>query len=70
MRSTGIVKWFNNSKGYGFILGDDGEEYFLHYSALQMDGFRTTHTGAKVEFTPIPGNQGTTASEVTINATV
>lgn len=46
----GTVKWFNAYKGYGFIVGDDGAEYFVHHSQIQMDGFRTLDAGDVVEF--------------------
>lgn len=46
----GTTKWFNTQKGYGFIVGDDGAEYFVHYSQIKMDGFRTLDAGDVVEF--------------------
>jgi len=46
----GQVKWFNSEKGYGFITGDDGTDYFVHYSAIVGDGYRSLVEGARVEF--------------------
>ena len=49
--ATGIVKWFNNAKGYGFVTPDDGEQdVFVHFSAIEMDGYRTLKEGQRVEF--------------------
>lgn len=48
---TGTVKWFNGSKGYGFISCEGGEDVFVHYSAIQSEGFRTLEEGQRVEFT-------------------
>lgn len=47
---TGTVKWFDPRKGFGFIAGDDGNDVFVHYSAIQMDGFKTVRSSAKVEY--------------------
>lgn len=56
---TGTVKWFNNAKGYGFILADEGgEDLFAHYSAIQMDGYKTLKAGQPVSFEITPGNKG------------
>ena len=52
MRHRGSVKWFSESKGYGFIREDSGEEFFVHHSAIQSDGFRTLNEGEVVEFEP------------------
>jgi CspA family cold shock protein len=61
----GTVKWFNEDKGYGFIARDDGgEDVFLHFSALQQDGFKTIDEGAKVEFEVEHGPKGPKATEV------
>ncbi|MFN6991281.1 MAG: cold shock domain-containing protein, partial [Fervidobacterium sp.] len=46
----GTVKWFDSSKGYGFITGEDGKDVFVHFSAVQMDGFKTLKEGDSVEF--------------------
>ena len=50
MRHRGSVKWFSESKGYGFIREDSGDEFFVHHSAIQADGFRTLNEGEVVEF--------------------
>ena len=64
MRSSGKVKWFNNRKGYGFIEQDDGNDVFVHYSAIGGDGFKTLEEGEDVEFSLIDGPKGPSASEV------
>ena len=57
--ATGKVKWFNNAKGYGFILPDDGnEDLFVHYSAIEMDGYRTLKAGQPVSFDIVEGPKG------------
>lgn len=48
--SKGTVKWFNNQKGYGFITAEDGKDVFVHFSGLNMEGFKTLEEGASVEF--------------------
>ena len=48
---NGTVKWFDTRKGYGFIVGDDGQDYFVHYSQIQADGYKTLHTDERVSFT-------------------
>ncbi|MEY0977133.1 cold shock domain-containing protein CspD [Providencia rettgeri] len=56
---TGIVKWFNNAKGFGFICpSDGGEDIFAHYSCIQMDGYRTLKAGQKVQFSVTIGPKG------------
>ena len=56
---TGTVKWFNNAKGFGFILPDEGEEdLFAHYSSIEMDGYKTLKAGQKVFFNVIDGAKG------------
>ena len=65
MREKGIVKWFNAAKGYGFIQRSTGEDVFVHYSALQMDGYRTIDEGAEVEFEVKQGPKGLQAENVT-----
>jgi CspA family cold shock protein len=50
MSSTGTVKWFNAAKGYGFIARDDGEDVYVHFTAIQATGYRELHEGQKVEF--------------------
>ncbi len=64
MKSKGIVKWFNDRKGFGFIRLDSGEDVFVHYSALQGDGFKTLHEGQDVEFEETMGQKGPQASKV------
>jgi CspA family cold shock protein len=66
-RYSGIVKWFNATKGFGFIGRDDGEsDVFVHFSSLQMDGFRKLEEGQKVEFTIEEGPKGLQAANVTL----
>lgn len=60
----GTVKWFNNSKGYGFIGRDDGPDVFVHYSAISGDGYRTLQEGDSVEFEIVQGPKGPQASNV------
>jgi CspA family cold shock protein len=65
--STGIVKWFNESKGFGFITPSDGsKDVFVHFSAIQSDGFRTLAEGQKVEFETESGPKGPQAAKVKI----
>ncbi|WP_346836400.1 cold shock domain-containing protein CspD [Microbulbifer sp. SAOS-129_SWC] len=62
---TGTVKWFNNAKGYGFILADEGgEDLFAHYSAIQMEGYRTLKAGQQVTFDIIKGDKGYHAANI------
>lgn len=63
-RVQGTVKWFNAGKGYGFISRDDGEDVFVHYSAVQSDGYRSLDEGQRVEFTIEKGPKGLQASNV------
>jgi CspA family cold shock protein len=63
-RITGTVKWFNNSKGYGFIARESGSDVFVHYSAIQGDGFRTLVEGDRVEFSVEQTPKGPQASAV------
>ncbi len=65
-REAGTVKWFNAGKGYGFIVRDEGEDVFVHYSSIQGTGFRSLEEGQRVEFTVGQGNKGLQAQEVTI----
>lgn len=62
----GKVKWFNSEKGYGFIEGDDGKDVFVHYSAIQTQGFKTLEEGREVEFEVTQGQKGPQASNVTV----
>lgn len=63
-RIVGTVKWFNASKGYGFIARDGGPDVFVHYSAIQADGFRNLEEGQQVEFEVERGNKGLQAANV------
>ncbi|RMF59984.1 MAG: cold-shock protein [Calditrichaeota bacterium] len=65
-REIGTVKWFNNAKGYGFILREEGDEIFVHYTGIRGEGYRTLHEGQKVEFTIVEGNQGLQAQDVVV----
>ena len=58
--ARGTVKWFNASKGYGFITQEDGEDIFVHFSAIQAEGFKTLEEGQEVEFDVVEGNGGRT----------
>ena len=62
--TTGIVKWFDNKKGYGFISYDDTEEIFVHFTAIEEEGFKTLEENQVVEFEIIEGNRGTQAANV------
>lgn len=64
-RMIGNVKWFNNSKGYGFILRPGSTDIFVHYSAIEGDGFKTLQEGQKVEFEITYGPKGPQAEKVT-----
>ena len=63
-RYSGTVKWFNATKGYGFIGRDDGEDVFVHFSAIQMEGYRRLKEGQKVEFSIENGPKGLQAANV------
>jgi cold shock protein len=66
MRTTGTVKWFNDTKGYGFITLDDGSrDCFVHHSAIKDAGFRSLKEGEKVEFEVVQGAKGPAAENVT-----
>jgi CspA family cold shock protein len=60
----GKVKWFNNAKGYGFIGREDGPDVFVHYSAIQLDGYKTLKEGDDVEFDIVQGQKGPQADSV------
>lgn len=62
---TGTVKWFNAKKGYGFISDENGDDIFVHFSALSMSGFKVLEEGDKVEFEVIEGEKGPQAANVT-----
>jgi CspA family cold shock protein len=66
-RVTGVVKWFNASKGYGFISNDEGKDVFVHYSSIRDNGgFRSLEEGQEVEFTIEEGKKGPQAQDVTV----
>ena len=62
---NGTVKWFNAEKGYGFISREDGDDVFVHFSAIEMDGFKTLEEGQTVEFEIVEGEKGPQATNVT-----
>jgi cold shock protein len=66
-RQTGTVKWFNNSKGYGFIEANGGQDVFVHFRAIRGDGFKTLKDGQKVDFNMIEGQKGLQAEDVCVN---
>ena len=66
-RITGTVKWFNGDKGFGFIEREGGKDVFVHFSAIQGDGFRNLQEGQKVEFNVEQGPKGPQASNVTMS---
>jgi CspA family cold shock protein len=63
-RITGTVKWFNATKGYGFIEREGGDDVFVHHSAIQMEGYATLNEGQRVEFTVEQGAKGPSAAHV------
>ena len=64
MAQQGKVKWFNSTKGFGFIIADDGTEVFVHHTAIQSSGFRTLEEGQRVEFDVTSGPKGLKAENV------
>jgi CspA family cold shock protein len=66
VREKGVVKWFNAAKGYGFIQRHTGEDVFVHFSAIQMTGYRTLDEGTEVEFELKTGPKGLQAENVTL----
>lgn len=65
-RKTGTVKWFNNSKGYGFLAQEDGADVFVHFSAIKGEGYRSLEEGQRVEFTVEQGPKGLQAANVVV----
>lgn len=65
-RIIGTVKWFNATKGYGFIAREGGPDVFVHFSAIQAEGYRSLQEGQRVEFTVEQGSKGPQAADVTI----
>ena len=66
MMNKGTVKWFNNRKGFGFIINEEGKDVFVHYSGLNMEGYKTLSEGQAVEFEVVEGENGPQAVNVTI----
>lgn len=66
MRTSGTVKWFNDAKGFGFITTETGEDVFVHFSAIQGDGFKSLPEGASVTFEVTEGPKGLQASNVVV----
>ena len=64
MTTQGTVKWFNEKKGFGFLTSDDGRDVFVHYSAIQGDGFKTLDEGQRVSFQITQGSKGDQAADV------
>jgi cold shock protein len=64
MRQSGTVKWFNDAKGFGFISAEDGTDLFVHFSAIQGNGFKSLAEGAAVEFEAVRGPKGMQAANV------
>ncbi|MBI3127813.1 MAG: cold-shock protein [Candidatus Tectomicrobia bacterium] len=62
--TDGTVKWFNDAKGYGFITREDGEDVFVHFSAIQGDGFKSLQEGDRVTFEVVQGKKGPQAANV------
>ena len=60
----GIVKWFNDSKGFGFITAEDGQDLFVHHTDIQSEGYRSLTEGAKVQFEVVAGQKGPRAAQV------
>lgn len=65
-RETGTVKWFNSSKGYGFIARANGDDIFVHYSGIRGEGYRTLLEGQSVEFAVVEGDKGPQAQDVDV----
>ena len=65
-REQGVVKWFNDTKGFGFISSDTGEDVFAHFSEIQSNGFKVLNEGQRVQFTIVAGKKGPQASSITV----
>jgi CspA family cold shock protein len=66
MAEKGRIKWFSEAKGYGFIEREEGDDVFVHYTSIQMEGFKTLAEGQEVEFEVVQGTKGPQAENVTI----
>ena len=66
--ATGTVKWFSNEKGYGFIEREEGEDVFVHFAAISMDGYKSLTEGQRVEFDVVQGSKGLQAANVTASS--
>ena len=66
--ATGTVKWFRNEKGYGFITGEDGKDVFVHFSAIQTEGYKSLQEGQKVSYEVVQGDKGPQASNVRLES--
>ncbi|MDD6327656.1 MAG: cold-shock protein [Eubacteriales bacterium] len=64
--AKGTVKWFNNQKGFGFITGEDGKDVFVHFTGLNMEGFKTLEENQQVEYEVVNGEKGPQAINVTV----
>ena len=64
--TTGTVKWFNETQGFGFISSDTGEDVFAHFSEIQANGFKVLNEGQRVQFTIVAGKKGPQASSITV----
>ena len=64
-KSVGTVKWFDNAKGFGFIVNDEGEDVFVHYRSIEGDGYKTLAEGQQVEYLQTKSEKGWQAAEVT-----
>jgi CspA family cold shock protein len=62
----GVIKWFNNAKGYGFIGREDAPDTFVHYSSIQHDGYKSLHEGDQIEFDIVQGAKGPQAGKVVV----
>ncbi len=67
MRKSGTVKWFNDAKGFGFIATENGDDVFVHFTAIQGNGFRSLQEGAAVEFDVVQGPKGLQAANVVLS---
>lgn len=64
--TTGTVKWFDNQKGYGFIEYNDGEDVFVHFTGIEMEGYKALNEGQAVEFNIVEGSRGPQATNVVV----